>query len=356
VNVSTRPSVRAWVEVDLSAIVANAQAVLRANPGARLLPMVKANAYGLGVERVVGALAALDPWGFGVATVEEGRALRGLGVERPIVVCTPVRIAELPACRDADLRPVLDDVASIDAWDGPYHLEIDTGMGRGGIRWNDPEAIRCAMRSPPEGVFTHFHSADTNAASVDKQVDRLRNVLAELPAPPLIHAANSAGAFRGVTDFDLVRPGIFLYGGRIGEGQPEPRPVVSVRSRVVSIRRLQRGDTVSYGATWSAPSATTIATLGIGYADGVPRSCGGKASVWHAGKRRPIVGRVTMDMTMINMGDDDAPVQRGDVVTLIGRDGDGETTIDQFAEWAGTISYEIIAGLGARLDREYSRS
>lgn len=315
--------------------------------------MVKANAYGVGVDAVVRALEPLDPWGYGVATVEEGRELRRLGVTRAVVVFTPVLSDDLPLCREANLRPVLDDPAVIESWDGPYHLEIDTGMGRGGFRWDDPEAIRCALGRPPEGIFTHFHSADTDPASVGRQLERFRAVLAELPALPLVHAGNSAGAFRVTTGFDLVRPGIFLYGGRVGDGQPVPAPVVTVRARIVSVRRVSRGDTVSYGATWTASWDTTIATLAIGYADGVPRACHGKASVWYRGRRCPVVGRVTMDMTMVDCGPDEGVVERGDVATLIGRDSGGETTIDEFAAWADTISYEIIAGLGRRLDRLY---
>jgi alanine racemase len=317
--------------------------------------MVKANAYGVGAIPVVNALAAVNPWGFGVATVEEGAELRHAGVEGPILVFTPALVSDREQYREHDLRAVLDDPDSAAGWDAPYHLEIDTGMGRAGISWTDAARIERAVTPFLEGVFTHFHSADESESSVREQLERFRVCVTSLERrPPLVHACNSAGVFRLHGEFDLVRPGIFLYGGDIGPELPGPEPVVSVRARVVSVRDLAPGATVSYGAEWTTHRPTSVATLGIGYADGIPRAIRPRGSVLLHGQRCPIVGRVTMDMLMVDVGAL-APhrVVRGDVATLIGEDGSGRISLGEFAGWAGTISYEILVGLGSRLSRRY---
>ena len=326
---------------------------------APLLPMVKADGYGLGAVAVVRALEVIEPWGFGVATMMEGCELRRAGVVRPIVVFTPARVGELHRCAENDLTPVLDDPAVIREWAGDrsYHCEIDTGMGRAGIRWDDAAALGTLATNPPQGVFTHLHSADTSLETVNVQLERFRAALSSLQQrPPLVHVANSAGAWRVQENFDLARPGIFLYGGGVGRDLPTPKAVASVRATLVSVRRLEPGDTVSYGADWSASRPTTVGTMSIGYADGVPRAVQGRGSVIVRGRRRPIVGRVTMDMTVVDLGPDDPGIV-GDVATLIGTDGEGngdeEITIDEFAGWAGTISYEIQVNLGRRLPRVY---
>jgi alanine racemase len=350
---------RAWVEVSLANLVANARTVSERAGGSALLPMVKADGYGLGARRVVAALDALDPWGFGVATIEEGIELRAAGVNRPIVVFTPARTEQLPHYREHQLQAVLDDVDTAATWDVPYHLEIDTGMGRAGVRWDSPRLRAVAgpaAPNPPEGAFTHFHSADEKPDSVELQWKRLHEALSQFPVrPPLVHAANSAGVWRVGAALDLVRPGIFLYGGRVGNDLPVPAPVATVRARIVSLRRLEPGDTVSYGAEWSATEATWVATLGIGYADGVLRSVQNRAAVLARGKRYPVVGRVTMDMIVVDLGPlGNKEHSLGEVVTVIGRDGQEEITVDEYADWAGTISYEILVGLGNRLRRVYT--
>ncbi|HEX6104724.1 MAG TPA: alanine racemase C-terminal domain-containing protein, partial [Gemmatimonadales bacterium] len=195
------------------------------------------------------------------------------------------------------------------------------------------------------------HSAESEPASVQYQWERLHAALAQLPRrPALIHAANSAAALRGrAYAADLVRPGIFLYGGHAGEAAP--RPVVSLRARVVAVRRVRPGDTVSYGAVWRAESAATVATFGLGYADGLPRASAlanrPARLVELAGRTLPIVGRVTMDMTMIAAGEQ--AVRVGDVVTVYG----GLVSLDAQARAAGTIAYELLTSLGPRLPRRY---
>jgi alanine racemase len=316
--------------------------------------MVKADAYGLGAVAVARALEELDPWGYGVATVEEGVELRRAGIERPIVVFTPATVEAWPRYWEHRLTAVLDRLQAIEAWDGPFHVEIDTGMGRAGIRWDDDRSLRAINNPALEGAFTHFHSADLSAESVEVQWSRFLRAVDRMPVKPgLLHAANSAGIWRLREDLNLVRPGIFLYGGRAGRDLPAPEPVVAVRARVVSTRVLPEGETVSYGARWRASRPTAVATLGIGYADGVPRAVEGKAYVLMCGRVCPVIGRVTMDMVMVDAGLPAEAPATGEVATLIGSDGGQEITIDRFAEWSGTISYEVLTRLGKRLPRIY---
>jgi alanine racemase len=354
----TPDTARAWVDVDLAALAANARALV-ALTGTRLLPMVKANGYGLGAPAVARALEPLEPWGYGVASVEEGAALRQAGISRPILVVSPLLPGAVESHLGHDLRPSVGDPAALDAWCGrstrPFHLEVDTGMARAGLRWDDPAALAAVaarLGDAPgwEGAFTHFHSAESDPRSGEAQWGRFQGVLAALPRrPPLIHAANSAAALRGrAYAADLIRPGIFLYGGCAGG--PPPSAVATLRTRVVAVRRLGAGETVSYGATWRAPRPTTVVTLAIGYADGFLRAANeAAASRWIelGGKLAPVVGRVTMDMTMLDVGD--ATPALGDVATVYG----GRVSLDQQAAAAGTITYEMLTALGSRVPRRY---
>ncbi len=322
--------------------------------GAPLLAMVKADAYGLGVIPVVRALEAVDPWGYGVATVAEALELREAGIRRPILVLTPPSADLLAAYRDHDLRAVLDQPATAEVWDRPFHLEIDTGMARCGVRWDDVDGIAACGSERLEGIFTHFYAADQGRDTVDVQWSRFQSALAALgQRPQLVHAQNSAGAWRLQERLDLVRPGIFLYGGEHAPDLPPPLPVVRLEAPVVSLRRLPRGEPVSYGATWTAPQDTTVATLGIGYADGVSCTVQGKAQVLLGGARRPLVGRVTMDFVMVDLEDTAPSLRVGDVATVLGRDREEQITLDEFAGWAGTIDYEVLTRLSARATRDY---
>jgi alanine racemase len=350
---------RAWVEVDLTAVVENARTVARFT-GTRLLPMVKANGYGVGAVAVSKALEAVDPWGYGVATVDEGAELRAAGITRPVVVFMPAQPALFDPFDQFRLTPVLGDATSITEWtargERAFHLEIDTGMGRSGVRWDEIDCVRDALDTPYlEGCYTQFHSADRDDGSIDVQTERFRQAVARLKRrPALLHVANSAAALRDRRyAFDLVRPGVFLYGGSPGKGLPEPQPVVSVRARVLSVRRVRAGESVSYGALWTAPRPTTVATLGIGYADGLRRALGlsGRAAVLLRGRRCPIIGAVTMDLCMVELGE--LPVRVGDVATLMGAADGGAITLEEFADWTGELQRAVLTSLGPRLPRVY---
>ena len=357
---STTPSdtpERAWVDVDLAALGRNARTIASVS-GAQLLPMVKANGYGLGAVPVVRALETLNPWGYGVACPSEGRELRENGIERPILVCTPCPPSWMPAMLRHRLTPLLADLDAVRAWlrlagGRPFHVGVDTGMARGGFGLGDRgacDALRDLLAGAPgyEGICTHFHSADEQPETIATQWDEFQQLVAAVGRAPLVHAANSAAALRhAVPSGDLVRPGIFLYGGAAGGVIPEP--VARFRSRVVEVERVGAGRTVSYGATWRASTATRLAVVAAGYGDGWHRSASSRSVVELRGRRVPVRGRITMDMTMVEAPQDAAP---DDVVTIFG----GLVTLDEQASFAGTISYELLTSLSPRVERRYGEA
>lgn len=353
-----RPTVlpdRTWVEINLEAIRSNARQIAARAKGSRLLPMVKANAYGLGATQVARALEPLDPWGYGVVSATEGIELRKAGIKRRILVVQPT-LSMLAACADYELTPVLGGENEIRAWLAfgpvPFHVGVDTGMNRGGIWWEAfPSAAPLFWDAPGfEGLATHFHSAERDPTSVRAQWQCFQQAAGSLKKPPaLMHAANSAAAL----DYpeyagDLVRPGIFLYGGAVGAHQPSP--VVTWRARVCRVAPREAGSTVSYGAAFRTAFPTWITTVAAGYADGYRRALSASGSILIAGRRHPVAGAVTMDFTMVVSSD--APPEDA-VATLIGTDGPETITLDDVAQAAGTISYEILTGLGARVERTY---
>jgi alanine racemase len=347
---------RAWIEIDLGALQRNAAAIAH-RARAPLLPMIKADAYGLGAVRVARALEPLDPWGYGVATILEGAELRAAGITRPLVIFTPVDDDDLPDVRAAGLTPSLSRPESIDRWraegGGPWHLAVDTGMSRAGVRWDEVVALRDATRRcPPEGAYTHFHSSQLNDGSVDVQEERFRVAVAALPKRPrVLHLENSAAVVRRHhSAWDCVRPGIFLYG--VGSGQDasvEPEAVIHVRARVVDVRRVRDGETVSYDASYRAVGDRQIATLGIGYADGYPRALSNRGCVLLGGRRVGIAGVVTMDMTMVDVTG--APCALGETASMIG--GDAGPDVAAVARSAEMSPYELLTGLRGRLSRVY---
>jgi alanine racemase len=370
---SNDDTTRAWVEIDLDALRDNYRAVRTAiGPQPAIIAMVKADAYGLGAARVVRALEPLEPWAYGVATAREGAALRDLGVQRPILVFAPMPPGAMAGAAAASLIATISDLDMLDRWAAlagrdaglEFHVEIDTGMGRAGFDWRSTpdwsQAVRqrCSPQLRWSGVFTHFHGADSaDATASAAQWARLQDAVAQLPVSRedlVIHAANSAAALRWPEyAADAVRPGIFLYGGHaavdIATLAP-PRPVAAVRARLVLVRDVPPGSTVGYGATHVARGWERWGTVAVGYGDGLPRRLGNRGSGLVHGQRVPFVGRISMDLTVVDItGVPDA--RPGDVVTLIGSDAGAEITLDEVAAQAETISYEILTGLRPRLPR-----
>lgn len=330
-----------------------------------MVPMLKADGYGLGAVRLARVLRR-EPatWALGVATVEEGAELRSAGCDGRIVVFSPCAGRDVADLAEHRLEPAVSSVAALEAFARgapaasplPVHLEVDTGMGRLGLvadergRWV-PEVRSLLERNPVElaSTFTHFHSAGSDDGATDAQAERFRVALEALRGagvdPGRVHLANSEAALRRPDlAADLVRPGLFLFGGLGGE------PVARVRARILDVRGVPAGHTVSYGATFRTRRPSRLATLGIGYGDGLRRELSNRGEALVAGRRTPIRGTVCMDVTVVDVTD--VPeAEPGGVATLMGRDGDEEIALEEVASACGTIPYEILTGLGVRLPR-----
>ena len=356
--------------VDLGAVRHNVRALKPDR--VELMAVVKANAYGHGEEPVArAALEAGATW-LGVALVEEGIRLRRAGLEAPILL-----LSELPAeaARDAlaaELTPTVysSTIAGAVTAAGEFlgrrprvHVKVDTGMHRVGIA---PErAVELAARlrergAEIEGVWTHFaRSEDVDEPTTAEQLKRFREVLDALEAagirPRYRHTANSGATIAWPeSHLDLVRVGIAMYGIAPGPrlaGSVDLRPAMSLRSRVSHVQRLPAGEAVSYGHRYRLDRDAWIATVPIGYADGYLRGLSNVGRVLVRGARRPVAGTVTMDQILVDCGDD--PVEVGDEVVLFGRQGDEEIRAEEVAGWAGTLGYEIVCAVGARVPREH---
>lgn len=374
------PRERAWVEVDAGAIARNFRRLRSfVGPDVKLIPMVKADGYGLGAARVANALQPERPFGFGVATVEEAAALRRAGVRAPIMIHTPLPpdclaralgLGVAPSVSDRDELATLREIADSGGFPRPvpFQVEVDTGMGRAGFPLADASdgwwpAVRSAASGSLRllGVFTHLHSADQpDLTSARGQVERFEGFVraAEGIGPDtLVHFANSAACLRLPSRVaNAGRPGIYLYGGRAGTKGTPPEPVAAVRARVALVREVPPGTTAGYGATYRARTRERWATVAIGYGDGLPRALvpGGRAIL--GGRLVPIVGRISMDVTVVRLGagapsPGEPSASPGDAVTFIGSAGEAALHLDDVAAQAGTIGYEILTGLSPRLPR-----
>ncbi len=359
---------RAWVDVDLGALVANYKSLSEtAKPRVGVMPVVKADAYGLGVGPVVAALEALEPWGYAVATATEGAELRELGIERPVLTLfsTP---DELEFAASAQLTPAIGDSEALGRWSAlaermkrrlPFHLEIDTGMGRAGFRYDAVEEWLPGVQESTqsldwEGTFTHFHSSKDEAPSAG-QWSRFQDCLKSFPsgAGGYVHVASSAAAARGPEHAaDLIRPGIFLYGGIEDGGNVLPRPVAALKARVLAVREVPEGWTASYGATYTAARRSRWATIALGYGDGLRRELSNNGFVRFGDREAPIVGRVCMDVTIVDVTQLD-DIKPGDVAIAIGGPHVAPMSLTNVAARCRTIEYEILTGFSRRLPRCY---
>jgi alanine racemase len=360
----------AWADIDLDAINRNVRTLRDLVAPAEVCAVVKANGYGHGAVRA--ANAAIDggaTW-LAVAFVDEGVALRDAGVDAPILLLSEPAAHAMPATVGHRLTPTVYSAAGVSAASAAgvpaVHVKVDTGMHRVGA---PPERAADLARAVLdggmrlEGLWTHLAVADETEkdAITKEQLRRFEEARAAVDdagvVPDIVHAANSAAAIaHPAARFDLVRCGMAIYGvppAPALAGRCELRPAMSVRAEVTHVARIDVGEGVSYGHRFVASHATTIATVPLGYADGVPRRLGvDGAPVLIAGRQCPIAGVVTMDQLMVDCGDADVSV--GDEVVLIGRQGDEEITADEWAERLGTIAYEIVCGIGPRVQRRYS--
>jgi alanine racemase len=364
------------VEVDLAAVAANVRTLRAHVAPTPVWAVVKADGYGHGAVPVARAALAAGAAGLAVALVEEARALRAAGVDARILLLSepPVTAARAmvaagvePTIYSPEMVAALGAVAAGGAEPVPVHLKVDTGMHRVGCAPADVVAVATAVdRSPAlrlAAVWTHLAVADEpdrpeTAAQLARFDEAVAAVEAAGIAVPERHAANSAGtiAHPGARH-DLVRAGIAVYGiapSPALAGAVALRPALRLVSAVSHVQEVGPGEGVSYGLRWAPETTTTVATVPVGYADGVRRRLGEVgAEVLIGGRRRPIAGTVTMDQITVDCGPG-AAVTRGDEVVLIGRQGDEEVTAEEWAERLGTIGYEVTCGLGPRLPRVHT--
>lgn len=363
---------RCWAEIDLPALRHNARACL-ALAGGRcgILAVVKADAYGHGLERVVTALADEVDW-FGVANLREAeRARHAAGAEVPVLILSPV----LPSGRErvvsGRFSASVSSVEEVDAFaaigerlgiPARLHASADTGMGRmGALPADFPGVVGRVLDSSHcelEGVQTHFPSADEEPDFTRGQIETFATLVdgLELPESCLVHIGNSAGllGFQERTPFaTLVRPGLSLYGISPLPGKgANLAPALSLKTRVSLVRDLPAGVSISYGRTFVTDRPTRAATLAVGYGDGYPRHLSGKGTdVLIHGTRCPLLGRVTMDQVVVDVSGVEDPIAPGDEVVLIGRQGEEEIPTVELAEKAGTIPWEILTGITSRVER-----
>lgn len=374
--VVTRPDRPTWLEVDLSAIGRNTRLMKElVGQETQVLVSLKADAYGHGALRVARTVLRNGASWLGVATVSEAEVLRVAGVAAPILVFgyTPpwqareaVRLDLRTTVYALETARALARAAHDLGQPARVHVKIDTGMARLGLRAEDVagvvafvEALRALPGLVVEGIFTHFATADSSDKTyARRQLDRFGVVLSTLDAhglrPPIVHAANSAAALAlPAARFDMVRPGIAIYGlapspdVRLPDGF---RPALSFKTQVAQVKEIPAGEGISYGATYITSAPTRIAVLPVGYADGFRRAPANWGEVLVRGQRAPLVGRVCMDQCMVDVTHIPG-VRQGDEVVLIGRQGDDELTAEAVAERLGTINYEVVAELLARVPR-----
>ncbi len=361
-----------YAVVSLGRLRANLAAVAARAAPARVMAVLKANAYGHGLEAVARCLAPQAD-AFGVALVEEGIALRRLGITKPILVMGGTWTRQIPLFLEHDLAITVPSIARLSDLEAAAaaagtvaraHLKIDTGMERIGVRYYNAESLlEAAARSRHvrvEGIYSHFANADAfDLSHARLQLERFHEVLRfyerhSLPAPQR-HIANSAALLRmPESRLDMVRPGILLYGVypcSFGTGEIEVKPALSWRTRVVYFKVVEPGSPVSYGSTWRSDHRVRVVTLPVGYGDGYFRSMSNRAEVILREKRHPTVGRICMDQVMVNIEWGEG--WNGDEVVLVGEQGGARVSVEELAEWAGTIPYEILTAINARVPRLY---
>ncbi len=375
-----------WAEIDLDAIAHNVRELRRiTRPSARLMAVVKADGYGHGAEAVARTALANGADMLAVARIDEGVQLRRAGIDAPILVMGPTFPGFTDRIIDYDLIQGVTSLASARELAAravqrkaviPVHIKVDSGMGRLGLvpdcgapgrdaRLPAVEEVRALSHLDGlrlEGIFTHFAAADeTDKSFAELQLDIFRTFLDRLSQAGidcgLRHAANSAAVIDlPRAHLDAVRPGIALYGlypsRAVDLSKVELRPALALKSRILQVKEVPAGFPVSYGMTWQAPCATRIATVATGYADGIQRRLSNRGRMLVHGVEVPIVGRVCMDLIMLDVGAVEG-VAVGDEVVIIGRQGDAEISADTVADLLDTINYEVVFTNFARVPRRY---
>jgi alanine racemase len=365
-----------WIEIDLNALIHNL-VVIRGvvSNDVQIMLIVKADAYGHGAVQIAQAAENLVD-AFAVATIDEATELAKAGIRKRLLVISPMLTDEIPTVVDSGFvatvtsygfAKALSDYAETRSTRAEVHVEVDTGMGRAGFR---PEEVvglieRIARLSGLRvaGLFTHFPVAEADREFTTAQVREFHDIVDSVRAKgidiPLIHAANSSAiaTVRG-SHLGGVRPGLSAYGHLPADVDTELdlRPVMHWKCHVVQTRDLPAGATVSYGRTFTAPRPIAMAVLPVGYGHGYPLRMSNRGSVIVGGKRVPIIGRVTMDMTMVDVSNVTPRPRSGDEVVLMGAQGDARITVGDIADWIDGIPYEILTGISKRVPRTYFRN
>ena len=353
---------RTWAEIDLDAVRRNVRTLKRRAADTRLMAVVKADAYGHGALPVSRAALEASADSLAVVTVEEGAELRRGGVTVPILIFTDLQPDRLPLAERNRLMVTAHSLISarrIAARPGlKAHLKVNTGMNRWGVDPVEVGEARKILGGQLAGVYTHFASADSDPEATRCQIGEFDEVLTAQPFGDIIvHASNSAGIlWHPRARYDCVRPGVAIYGLHPSGDEGDPadedlRPAMTLKSYVADTRKLEAGDGVSYGLTFRASEPMFAATVPVGYAEGYRRALSGKAEALIRGRRRPLLGRVTMDACVFGV---DAAVEVGDEVVLIGEQGRERVLAEEVGRWAGTINYEVTTGMNPRrIERSY---
>ncbi|HEY0865017.1 MAG TPA: alanine racemase [Lacunisphaera sp.] len=377
VSASAQLPRRCWVEIDLAALERNLK-LIRASlpPGIRYVAVVKADAYGHGLPQVAARLMHAGADLFAVASLAEALSLRELSGDWPVLLLSPVLPEEDRYLAEHDLAATVSSAGEVVRFDAAgraagkpvtVHLKIDTGMGRLGVWHEQARAVYEQICAAPgvrlAGVFTHFSSADEDPAFTAEQRRRFLAALAGFPgfnpAGLLIHADNSAGleSTPGQGIFNAVRVGLLQFGIL-----PHPHsllarvstePVFSFHTRVGLVKSLPAGTGISYGRTFTLPRPATIALLTAGYGDGLARACSNRAEVLIHGRRCPVLGRVTMDQTIVDITDVATAVKPGDDAVLVGRQGAAHISLTEFSRWSDSIPWETLCAVTKRVPRLY---
>jgi alanine racemase len=362
-----------WIEIQTSALRANWKALRsKLSKNVQVLAVVKANGYGIGLLHVAKVAVEEGAQYLGVSSVEEGIQLRQAGFSVPILILGSLFPFEsFTLLFDHRLTPTIASVEAAQALQRlatergkvlPVHLKVDSGFGRIGVSLSSAAAFIekvAAMKGLSiEGIYTHFASSDVDPDYTLEQCRAFQAIMKAVKGkgiePRWVHLANSSAILRfPETHGNLVRPGIACYGIPPYPGAEKDvalEPVLTWKSRIIYLKTVPSGTSVGYARTWKATRQTRIATLAVGYADGLPRLLTNKGHVLIGGSKAPIIGRVTMDMTMVDVTGL-RPCRIGDEAVLLGHQGPEEITVSQIAEWAQTNPYEILCGLGPRVPR-----
>lgn len=367
---------RAWVEIDLPAIDRNVGRIKQALPAhVRYVAVVKANAYGHGMPEIATRLLQAGVDCFAVANVGEAARLREIGHDADILLLSPTLPTEMPRAVALDLEVTLNSLAEAEALErcaasaermARVHIKVDTGMGRAGVWHAEARAligfVRAAKHLDWRGLYTHFSEADADTGFTAEQRRIFLALLAEVPvaarARLLIHADNSAGleSFSAASPFNAVRIGLMQYGLPPSAGSflasLRPEPALSFHARVVLVKELPAGTAVSYNRTKVLTRASRVAIVAVGYGDGVPTAASNRGSFLVRGRRCPILGRVTMDQTIVDVTD--LPVAAvGDIATILGAQGGERITVGEFCAWSDCIPWEALCTLTQRVQRVY---